>query len=165
MIIRERCTMKNINGKGQAAIEFLVTYGWAIMAAMIVIGALTYFGMINPASSLPDKCTFSNAFECKDYQINGTALKLKVTNSFGQTIYNLTANCTDNEAIGCSIGGAASLASVDPEGVIEIICNNPPDSPFNIKEKAKVKVTIKYFKSPSGGYSQVSLGEVYAIAQ
>ena len=31
------------NKKGQAAMEFLVTYGWAIMAAMIVISALTYY--------------------------------------------------------------------------------------------------------------------------
>lgn len=161
--------MKNNNKRGQAAIEFLVTYGWAIMAAMVVIGALTYFGMTNPATSLPDKCLFSNAFECKDYQINQTALKLRVTNSFGETIYTPSAKCTDDDTGTCSCsvtkGGSANPASVDPEEEIEIICDHPPESDFNIKEKAKVRVSINYFKVPVGGYNQVSLGEVYAIVQ
>ena len=29
--------------KGQAAMEFLMTYGWAILAALIAIGVLVYF--------------------------------------------------------------------------------------------------------------------------
>jgi len=29
--------------KGQAAMEFLMTYGWAILAAIIVIGILGYY--------------------------------------------------------------------------------------------------------------------------
>jgi len=33
--------------KGQAAIEFLVTYGWAILIVLIAIGALAYFGVLN----------------------------------------------------------------------------------------------------------------------
>ena len=28
--------------KGQAAMEFLMTYGWAILAAVIVVGVLWY---------------------------------------------------------------------------------------------------------------------------
>ena len=31
---------KGNNKKGQAAMEFLMTYGWAILAAIIVIGVL-----------------------------------------------------------------------------------------------------------------------------
>ena len=33
--------------KGQAAMEFLMTYGWAILAAIIAIGALAAFGVFN----------------------------------------------------------------------------------------------------------------------
>lgn len=35
--------------KGQAAMEFLMTYGWAILAAIIAIGVLAYFGVFNPS--------------------------------------------------------------------------------------------------------------------
>lgn len=34
--------------KSQAAMEFLMTYGWAILVALIVISALAYFGVLNP---------------------------------------------------------------------------------------------------------------------
>ena len=38
-----------MNRKGQAAMEFLMTYGWAILAAIIAIGVLAYFGVFNPS--------------------------------------------------------------------------------------------------------------------
>ena len=34
--------------RGQAAMEFLMTYGWAILAAIVAIGVLAYFGVFNP---------------------------------------------------------------------------------------------------------------------
>lgn len=34
--------------KGQAVMEFLMTYGWAILAAIISIAVLAYFGFFNP---------------------------------------------------------------------------------------------------------------------
>jgi len=168
--------MKNNNKKGQAAIEFLVTYGWAIMAAMVVIGALTYFGMTNPSTSLPDKCIFSNAFGCKDYQLTESTIRLKVTNTIGETIYGpIYANCTDPDpastTCNCNsidINGNKILAGgyLEPEGELQITCTGPPDSPFNQGEKAKVKLTITYKKNPDvNAYNQVSLGEVYATVQ
>jgi len=160
--------MKNFNKKGQAAIEFMVTYGWAIMAAMIVIGALTYFGMTNPATSLPDKCVFSNAFACKDYQMNPTAVKVTLTNIYGQSLWGpITAACTDDTTSTCTCTVSPAVgagATLDPENEINVTCNNPPDYPFNTKEKAKVKISVNYQKT-NGGYSQVSLGEIYATVQ
>jgi hypothetical protein len=171
--------MKN-NNKGQAAIEFLVTYGWAIMAAMVVIGALTYFGMTNPSTSLPDKCIFSNAFSCKDYQIQTdktlgkSIVRLQMINSFGQTIYgNMTAECTNDNSLSfsCTMNGNPSLPYpeyLEPDDIINITCEcaNTPDTLFNVKEKAKVKITINYKKNPdASAYNQVSLGEVYATVQ
>jgi len=156
------------NRKGQAAIEFLVTYGWAIMAAMMVIGALTYFGITNPATSLPDKCVFSNAFACKDFRITNTTVQLKLINTAGQTIYGtgptnvINASLTDSTTSTCTISSAPQY--LDPEAELNIQCNNPPGYPFNANEKAKVKLTIQYAKNPSG-YTQISLGEVYSTVQ
>ena len=36
--------------KGQAAMEFLMTYGWAILVVLVVIGALAYFGILSPTT-------------------------------------------------------------------------------------------------------------------
>jgi hypothetical protein len=156
--------------KGQAAIEFLVTYGWAILAAMLVIAALSYFGITNPATSLPDKCLFSNAFECNDYIITSSTASVRLVNILGQGIYsnlpdNISAILTDTGAA-CTVSanGVPNPTYLDPEAIMEVTCNNPPGAPFDKGDKARIKMTITYSKNPSG-YDQVSLGEVYATVQ
>jgi len=44
--------------KGQAAVEFefLMTYGWAILAAIIAIAVLTYFGVFSPGKYSQQPC-------------------------------------------------------------------------------------------------------------
>ena len=38
--------------KGQTAIEYLMTYGWAILIILIVAGVLAYYGIFAPSSFL-----------------------------------------------------------------------------------------------------------------
>src|SRR3989338_4683684 len=76
------------SGKGQAALEFLMTYGWAILVVLIVIGALAYFGVFNPSNLLPERCALQSGLECKDWFISATSktLTLSVTNGMGEGI-------------------------------------------------------------------------------
>jgi len=159
--------MTNIK-RGQAAIEFLVTYGWAIMAAMLIIGALTYFGISNP-SALPDKCIFSNSLECKDYRLTNTTLNLQLINVEGESIYGvnsaaITAKITDT-GTACAVDGNPTI--LEPEERLNITCNTLPDAPYEIRDKVKIKITVTYAKTPSAGatYSHVSLGELYTTVQ
>jgi len=48
-----------MNKRGQAAMEFLMTYGWAIVVVLAAIGALAYFGVLSPQKLLPDRTTFT----------------------------------------------------------------------------------------------------------
>jgi len=41
--------------KSQAAMEFLMTYGWAILVVLVAIAALAYFGVLSPEKFLPDR--------------------------------------------------------------------------------------------------------------
>ena len=47
--------------------EFLLTYGWAILVILIVMAALVYFGVLDPSSLLPGKCVFNPTVQCRDY--------------------------------------------------------------------------------------------------
>ncbi|MBU1975327.1 MAG: hypothetical protein KKG59_02890 [Nanoarchaeota archaeon] len=60
--------MKKSHKKGQAALEFLTTYGWAFIVILTAIGALAYFGFLKITP--PSKCLVSPEFSCIDYQIN-----------------------------------------------------------------------------------------------
>ena len=43
--------------KGQAAIEFLMTYGWAILVVLVVISALAFFlSSQDPTDVIPKSC-------------------------------------------------------------------------------------------------------------
>jgi len=44
--------------KGQAAMEFLMTYGWAIIVVLAAVAALAYFGVLSPSRILPERTTF-----------------------------------------------------------------------------------------------------------
>jgi hypothetical protein len=48
-----------MNKKGQAAMEFLMTYGWAILVVLAAIAALAYFGVLSPQNLLPERTTFT----------------------------------------------------------------------------------------------------------
>ncbi len=144
--------------RGQAAIEFLVTYGWAIIAALTVIAALTYFGVSNPASSLPDKCIFSNNFECKDYYMTPTELKLRINNINSYSVFEPGMNLPDSGIICTQFSGEWA-----PDEVREFTCTITSLG-YVQKEKIKIKANMNYTKTVSG-YPQLSLGEVYATVQ
>ncbi|MBI5391980.1 hypothetical protein HZB00_03170, partial [Candidatus Woesearchaeota archaeon] len=56
--------------KGQAAMEFLMTYGWAILVVLVAIGALAYFGVLSPSRFLPRSCTIGPGFSCDDAKVS-----------------------------------------------------------------------------------------------
>lgn len=57
---------------GQAALDFFVTYGWAIVVIAIVMGFM-YFFVALPSSSAPDHCTFNYFVTCKAMAIGSNA--------------------------------------------------------------------------------------------
>ncbi len=74
--------------KGQAAFEYLVTYGWALLAVLVTLGALAYFGVISPSRWLPDKCDLGAQLVCEDYEVRAATgtISLYVRNDFGVPI-------------------------------------------------------------------------------
>ena len=55
--------------KSQAAMEFLMTYGWAILVVLVAIGALAYFGVLSPDRFLPSRCTLPAGIACVDHEV------------------------------------------------------------------------------------------------
>ena len=51
--------------KGQSAIEYLMTYGWAILALVIVIGALLSTGVLSPTYLISEECSLGSNIPCK----------------------------------------------------------------------------------------------------
>ncbi|MFH1174432.1 MAG: hypothetical protein V1725_04820 [archaeon] len=53
--------------RGQGALEFIGTYGWALLMVLVAMAALAYFGVLSPSSFIPEKCLFEKGIACMDY--------------------------------------------------------------------------------------------------
>lgn len=91
--------------KSQAALEFLMTYGWAIMVVLAAIGALAYFGVLDPQKFISEKCVSSAPLTCiggKAY-MNSTSLLIVLSNNADYTLQLNYGNLSFNSP-GCSLG-------------------------------------------------------------
>jgi hypothetical protein len=108
--------------RAQAAMEFLMTYGWAILVVLIVVGALAYFGVLNPQNLVPEKCVVSGGmFSCSDYIIQQGNISVTLVNAGGKDmiVYNvsytadapvLTEGCANFTSAGFPLSAGTSAA-------------------------------------------------------
>lgn len=85
---------------GQAALEYLLTYGWAVLAVLVGIGALVYFTNGFGAWA-PDVCTFEPPFTCLEAKAtsDGTIL-LGIQNGVEELgAVDLTLTCDDDSTV------------------------------------------------------------------
>ena len=83
---------KNGKSRGQAAMEYLMTYGWALLVIVVVLAILL---IINPFQA-PQGCRFDQiGFSCSDPLVdsNGT-LYLELTNGNSNSVVIHSVNCT-----------------------------------------------------------------------
>jgi hypothetical protein len=148
------------NSKAQASLEYLTTYGWAILGAIVAVGALMYFGFLNPSNLLPNRCDFGKQLECVDYKINTTGsnsqISLILMNNFGKPI-NITGVGGDE------IAGSPSVPLfLDVGDTSEIVMNL--NQPAPIGEKKEVNPMIVFSRAGTTNYHNIT-GTVFVTVQ
>ncbi len=88
-----------IHNKSQSALEYLMTYGWAILIIVIVAAVLYSFGIFNPSPSASTTVTGFSGFELHATCINGNALLLSVANGLGIEVNITSVNVTTPSAV------------------------------------------------------------------
>lgn len=131
--------------KSQASLEFLMTYGWAILVVLVAVGALAYFGVLSPNKFISDKCVLPWGITCLDYSVESYRVILILQNSLGEiiTINNVTVSA-NNQA--CSYDTPATLNNNEKIIVTITPCNNGAssqkfDSSVNITYTIEQKLT------------------------
>ena len=117
--------------KGQAAMEFLMTYGWAILVVLAAIGALAYFGVLSPQNLLPERTTFQAPLPNIDTAVVGeNNLEVAFRNNVGVsiTIDNTSAalefdgaTCTNPQLSGTHDGAAIDDTTIISNGDVFLI--------------------------------------------
>ena len=91
--------------KGQAAMEFLMTYGWAILAAIIVIGVLAVY--FRPSSLTSDSAIVTAPFYALGSTISASQVQLEIQNNGGETL-NVTGVTIDVSTPAAAVCGNQS---------------------------------------------------------
>ena len=130
--------------KGQAAMEFLMTYGWAILVVLIAIGALAYFGVLNPEKFLPEKCVIASGsgLFCEDFSTSSASneVKFRIKNILTEKVIVSKIELDEPSCVD-SAGGEIKADSV---GEFTLSC-----SALESKQKIKGNIIITYKKASS----------------
>ena len=156
--------------KGQAAMEYLMTYGWAILIVVIVAAALFALGVFNPATFVGQSATgFPNLGlpESGSWQLNSNgdfnliiennlASQINITNITatigGQTIIGNFTTYTTTHPIECQNDAYCMLgpgATIRFEPLVQFSSQTAGSS-------YSIQVVVSY--APSAGFSQSDTG-------
>ncbi|MGV8084940.1 MAG: hypothetical protein ACP5N9_01675 [Candidatus Bilamarchaeum sp.] len=90
--------------KGQASLEYLTTYGWALFALVIVLVVIFSSGILSPSYLISEECNFSNNVPCQATIYNTAGhgeVAIVVFNGFPYKVRlnNLTLSYSDGTSL------------------------------------------------------------------
>jgi len=148
---------KDTKRRGQAALEFMMTYGWALLLVITLVAGLAYI-MPHPKSLTANKCIFGSAIPCLGAQLNSSELTVVLRNGLGQSVYNFSAYETMPTIMMCEV----SNSTIRAEERIVIICNNSGPTGMHLNDDSRIRIELTYKKVKNTGYNQSIIGEIYA---
>ena len=107
------------NKKGQAALEFLMTYGWAILAAIIVIGALGTYFYFNQGGT--DTVYINAPFSGIASSISATQIQVEIENKGGEDLRTVTLNVSN---AGCTQVAVGDIDGSDAAQIVTVSCSD-----------------------------------------
>lgn len=119
-----------------------MTYGWAILAVMIVIGFIVNYANIDPSDFMGEECNFDIGLKCNDFAISESGannIVLSVTNGFPKAITITKIEFSGGFSLTPALPSAISISPTQTQ-LIEISAGSI--SPFKNK---RVNIRISYY--------------------
>jgi len=148
--------------KAQAAMEFLMTYGWAILVVLIVIGVFWQLGVFNNLL-VSEKCVIGGGWlNCKDYLVEGDKITLQVQNAVGTDLEVSLVNVSSSALVSpCYNDTNHIIRGSESADIFADGCTYLP----NIgNQRNKYSITITY-RQLDAQYNKTLLGELTASKQ
>jgi len=127
---------------GQAAVEFLASYGWAVIIVILALGALAYSGVLNPDRFLPEKCVIagSSGLFCEDAATVQQGIVIRLRNMLKEVM--IISSITTNDPQ-CIFSGSQNLEP-DKYEDFSLVCTPGQDASLN------TEFVVQYSKGASG---------------
>ena len=149
--------------KAQSAMEYLMTYGWAILIIAVVLGALFSLGVFSGSSLLGTSCIASPGYLCQNpvLSTSGT-LTVLVGQSTGATDYNAIFYVSPQTSSVGTTGFPTTVYSCAPAGstvssgqTVTLSCSTGLPNPSAIGTAFSGYIWLNY-SSTSGGPATIS---------
>ena len=151
--------------RGQAALEFLSTYGFAFLLILVMIAALSYFGILNPQRFVPTRCLVSTEFTCRDSQLASgtTALNIQLINNnpnqISITAVGANAPTISGTATACTVNGGGVPQNVGSGAIFTVSCTGITGTWPPVGDKLKANFSFTYTQTGLP-YPKSAAGEV-----
>ena len=153
--------------KAQSAMEYLMTYGWAILIVIIVAAALYALGLFNPATFTGQRVTgFPNIGAPSDWVYVASSGEFNITlrNGLGEAINitAVTANClSGQQSVTFTLAGTSS--TVGSGSTVEYWTAGSPCQTMTSGSSYSTSFTVTY-TTQSGTYARQDTGTVTGSA-
>lgn len=160
------------SSRGQAALEFISTYGFAFLMLLVTLSVLSYFGVFNTSSFRSSSCSFPQGISCTDYVLDradpgvppgfGPYVRMNLTNSYGVNITLTAAQLSLRESE--TLTACAPLPTNWGDGTSFILWCEFPSALFLPGTFYQGTVVVN-FTQIGGGYSHSVTGRFATSAQ
>ena len=107
--------------KGQGAMEYLMTYGWALLVIVVVGAALFALGVLNPTTYTQTRCQGFQYFSYQDQKADTTNDNVALSLVNGPQDVTVTAMTWGGSAVTLTSGTTATAGSkFTPTGTITL---------------------------------------------
>ena len=133
--------------KGQGAMEYLMTYGWALLVIVIVGAALFALGILNPATYQQKRCNGFQYFTYIDSKANTSSFTLHLRNGVN-----------DMNVSSITVGSTPDSSPVVLKGGVPVT----PGS-YNINQGDELVILADGLTLTSGAYDDLSVTVTYNV--
>ena len=143
--------------KAQSSIEFLFTYGWAILAITLTISTLAYFNLFSAERFVSPYCDLGSQFQCIEYAIydNGSiVLFIRNNHRVDIELNNLTLDSR-------YFNHLESFTTISiSRGDVESITINIEDDVFEFESSLQLNLKLSYNRL-GGSNNYVVSGQLF----
>ncbi|MGI0141257.1 MAG: hypothetical protein ACREBF_01230 [Candidatus Micrarchaeales archaeon] len=145
--------------KGQAAVDFMLSYGIAFILILISIAVIYKTGLLNPLI-IPATCSPAPSFGCSQYAINASTgiLTLTFSQATGGTLTIKGFACANQKN---ATGDKPQYGNIYATNAIKYYPTNYDPSNIITSLPTTTSETLKLYCYNAGGIAKGSLGNAY----
>ena len=154
--------------KSQAALEFLMTYGWALLVVLVMIGVFAYFIFRSPGALVPESCQVPPGFTCDEFVVEAAGPDLVLIPNLGERLDFTVTDCTastddaaDGTATSCQLDGGSGDVTVASGDTVRLTFSGMTLTPG---DKKPISFTVEYTET-GGQITKKLSGEVIGEVQ